>query len=240
MPKESSVEKSNRVALAKLTAPTWHTAILVALIVGVNVLGVVLMRAHVAIASPSPDSSKIVAAYLPAVAVEWMLFAYAVFVARPRGVLAHLMGREWKARNRAKLDVAWALALIVVIIGAELISARFLDVTQNPAIVTLLPRTVGEHLVWISVAASAGFCEEVVYRGYLQTQLSWLVHSAWAGLALQALLFGIAHAEQGAFVMLRFAIYGLAFGFVARKRASLVPCILAHVSIDLAAGFLPR
>ena len=238
MPTESSAFATWRSARAELVAPPLHTAILVAWITLVNVVGLLMSRGHAAPALASSQGSKIVDVYLPAAAAEWLVAAYVVFLPRRRDVLTNLMGREWNARWRWPVDLGCALALIAVIVGFELILARFLGVQQNPAIVALLPRTVGQRCAWALLAASAGFCEELVYRGYLRTQLTALVRSAPIANVLQALLFGFAHAEQGSSAMIRFAFYGVAFGIVAARRASLLPCIAAHVSIDLAAGLL--
>lgn len=200
-----------------------------------NVVGLAMSRGE-ALGAGQLQGSKIAVAYLPAIGAEWLLLAYTIFLPRRRRLLTNLMGRNWNARRRWPLDGACAVALVVVIVGFELISARFLGMQQNPAIVALLPRTIGEKCAWALVAASAGFCEEIVYRGYLSTQLTGLTRSGWLGIALQALLFGFAHAQQGASAMTRFAVYGIAFGLVARRRESLVPCIAAHASIDLLAG----
>ena len=88
----------------------------------------------------------------------------------------------------------------------------------------ILPHTVAEALAWIVVACTAGFVEEVVFRGYLQRQV---------GLALQAIAFGIAHGYQGVRSVVVIAIIGLAFGLVARFRSSLVPGMLTHAALDL-------
>jgi len=49
-------------------------------------------------------------------------------------------------------------------------------------------------------------------------------------------LFGLAHAQQGAFAALRIAAYGLLLGALAHFRRSLLPCIACHVGIDLVAA----
>jgi membrane protease YdiL (CAAX protease family) len=54
---------------------------------------------------------------------------------------------------------------------------------------------------------------------------------------MQAVLFAIAHVNQGVAVMLRFAVYALAFGAVAVWRRSLVPTIVCHVGIDMLGAF---
>ncbi|HEX3597493.1 MAG TPA: CPBP family intramembrane glutamic endopeptidase, partial [Polyangiaceae bacterium] len=95
-----------------------------------------------------------------------------------------------------------------------------------------------ERLAWVVVATSVGFCEEVVYRGYLQTELSAKTRSVTLGVILQAILFGLAHADQGPWSAIPLAIYGLAFGVMAYLRRSLVPGIICHVGVDLAAGLM--
>jgi membrane protease YdiL (CAAX protease family) len=103
-------------------------------------------------------------------------------------------------------------------------------------VAAMRPGTASARVAWAIVAGSVGLSEEVVFRGYLQTQLAaftgrWAV--AWM---LQAVLFGLAHAEQGAAAMVRLAGYGLALGALARWRKSLLPGIVCHVWTDLASG----
>ena len=78
-------------------------------------------------------------------------------------------------------------------------------------------------------AVTVGFCEEVIYRGYLQTQLTAFTGRASIAVVLQAALFGIAHGEQGLAVVVRFTLYGVLFGGLARWRRSLLPGIAAHI-----------
>ena len=51
--------------------------------------------------------------------------------------------------------------------------------------------------VWVLLSISAGFCEEFVFRGYLQKQFFALTGSDAAAIAGQALIFGVAHGYQG-------------------------------------------
>jgi hypothetical protein len=50
----------------------------------------------------------------------------------------------------------------------------------------MTPHTALERCVSIAVAISAGFCEEFIFRGYLQEQCRGLTGSAAAGVVLQA------------------------------------------------------
>jgi membrane protease YdiL (CAAX protease family) len=175
---------------------------------------------------------------LPLLVVNFGLVAYCVFFFRPRHALPALLGERWHSVRRAAVDCSIALATCVVICGSELAFAHFTHVRRNAAIAALLPSGVAERLTWILVAVCVGFCEEVVYRGYLQTQLSAFSGRAALGIALQGILFGIAHLDQGPAVALRIAAYGCFFGLITRFRRSLLPSITAHIAIDLASGLL--
>ncbi len=74
-----------------------------------------------------------------------------------------------------------------------------------------------------------GACQDVA-------QLSALTGQVPLAIAVQALLFGIAHGEQGAWAVARFALYGLALGWVAATRRSLLPTMLCHAAIDVYAA----
>jgi len=88
----------------------------------------------------------------------------------------------------------------------------------------IVPHTLVEAFAWIVVACTAGFVEEIVFRGYLQRRI---------GVVLQAVLFGIAHGYQGVRSVIAVAAIGLAFGLVARFRRSLVPGMLTHAALDV-------
>jgi len=52
------------------------------------------------------------------------------------------------------------------------------------SIQSYLPQRALEIAVWISVSISAGFCEELVFRGYFQKQFESVTHSRWVALFL--------------------------------------------------------
>ena len=82
------------------------------------------------------------------------------------------------------------------------------------------------------LAVSAGFCEEVVYRGFML----WFA-AMWIGLVpaliVTSILFGCAHVYLGGKHVVRTAIVGLCFGGIALASASLWPVIVIHALVDL-------
>src|SRR5439155_18386656 len=152
--------------------------------------------------------------------------------------LVELVGRVPESVRAMSVDVLLAAIVFVAIDGSEALFARA-GVAPSAAVIAMLPHRFGERAAWALVAASVGLSEEVVYRGYLQTQLAaW--RGATLGIILQAALFGVAHGQQGLATAARFAVYGLLLGALARWRRSRVPGILAHVTIDIVSGLVAR
>lgn len=236
-------EPSARLARteAEELAPSWHTAVLVFLILAVAITGTWLQLSGASGASAEGarglPESRIWSQYLPLLLVNWGLVAYVARLFRTHNALPDLLGRGWDGARQFLSDLGLAAAVFAFVELVEQLTVRAFGAGRNAALPTLLPSTGAERLTWLVVAVSVGFCEEVVYRGYLQRQLSALSGRAEVGIVLSAILFGIAHAEQGFGPAVRIAGYGLVLGILARFRRSLLPGILCHVAIDLTAAF---
>jgi membrane protease YdiL (CAAX protease family) len=215
-----------------------HTALLVALIVAVASTGAVALRPTSAVAGASTTASPIVHVYLPGLLVGWGLVLYVSRVGRARSALAFLIGRGWSTVARACGDLALAGLGWLIIEASELAFARIGRVDTSDAVRAMLPSTALERCIWVAFAVSAGFCEEVVYRGYLEKQLAAFTRRPAWGVALQAVLFGLAHLEQGPATAARLAVYAVGLGVLAYARRSLWPGIVCHVAIDVTSGLL--
>ena len=183
-------------------APYWHTGLLVALIVAVAGTGTMLARYQPATAVTEylPDAPTLARSrsftYLSSIVVTWALVGYVARVGRARSHLRELIGRVSMTPWGIATDVGLALLLWLLIESAERIAVRALGVAGGAGI--LLPYTSLERAEWVACALSVGFCEEVVYRGYLQNAFAAWLGRPWTAVVLQGSLFGLAHAEQGA------------------------------------------
>lgn len=83
---------------------------------------------------------------------------------------------------------------------------------------------------------TAAFGQEVRFRGCLQRRLHAIFGAPWrAGLlaaVVQARLFGLGHADQGATGIHVTGRLGLAFGLCALRLRSIWPLVVAHGLID--------
>jgi hypothetical protein len=103
---------------------------------------------------------------------------------------------------------------------------------------TLLPQNTLEVVLWIATSLSAGFCEEVAFRGYFQKQFEAMTGTSAAGVTLQAILFGISHGYQGLQAIVMIILFGFLFGILAFWRKSLRPGMILHAWSDIYAGYL--
>lgn len=106
----------------------------------------------------------------------------------------------------------------------------------------LLPRTRKERLAFVFVAATAGICEEIIFRGAMAMFLLALPFnfSLSTAAVISAILFGLAHYYQGIKGMIGTGILGyIMFNLYVASGSLLLP-ILFHFIIDLKFVFIPN
>jgi membrane protease YdiL (CAAX protease family) len=225
---------TRQVESVHAVAPAWHTLTLVGLILAVAITGA-LLRGRPEPVPPVAVMGRM-AVYAQIAVVQAMLVVYVSKVGRGPSVLGSLLGPRAARASGATPDIAVGIVAFLLIEGTAFAwSARTGTPTTRAAV---LPVSLAERGVWSGLAVLVAFGEEVVYRGYLFVQLAAFAQSRVVGLVLQAALFGVAHADQGAAAALGSAVYGIILGGAAWWRASLVPCIVSHAMVDAASGWL--
>lgn len=130
-------------------------------------------------------------------------------------ILVALQARQLRALSRSRA-VREALA-------RKLSSMPFL---------IILP-TCRRELAWIfPLCLTAGFCEELLYRGFMVWGLS-VSFGWWGATALSLLSFGLVHSYQGWSGILRTAATGLVMSVVVAITRSLWPAMMLHALVDV-------
>ena len=218
-------------AAGPLLAPKWHTAGLIGILFLSVVLGVWFQRRG------APEHRGVIGLYLAALLFDWALFYYVwAFASRSGATFQRIVGGRWLGPKDVARDVAIAIPFWVVWQVVAVLMHRLLGSDSAKSIGALLPRSPLEVAVWIAVCATAGFCEEFVFRGYLQQQLR-----AWTGrpgiaLVTQSVCFGIGHAYQGIKNVAVIAVLGALYGWLALRCRSTRPGMLAHAWSDVYGG----
>jgi hypothetical protein len=217
-----------------------HTAILAGAFLLLAAAGAVFQSAPAPNAAGDSDHPNVIPLYLSLLVAEWGLLYYVwkAGLRRSGSQLRDLIGGRWIRGLDVLRDLLLAGAVWLLWLGVQRGCDLWLGPGRERCIDAYLPRGPAEVALWIALSLSAGFSEEVVFRGYFQRQFAALTRSRLAGLLMQGLLFGISHGYQGPGAALRITLFGLLFGGLALWLRSLRPGIAAHAWTDLYAGWL--
>lgn len=108
---------------------------------------------------------------------------------------------------------------------------------QSGQLCGIAPLTLGERRAFALVAATAGICEETLYRGLLIAVLA-AVTGIWPAVFLSSLIFGLGHAYQGVKGIGKTALAGLALALLFVGSGSLFIPMLLHAVGDLTGGHI--
>jgi hypothetical protein len=242
-------------------APVWHTVILILAIIAVSFLGVHRHPGGAGIGATNRLRTYGVTACLELVLMGWVLFGI-----RLKGVpLRSIIGKASSDLRSIALDVGiaalfWIGSLMALATVALMWFSIQTAITHKPipiqpahgsqptipkpaddesarAVVQLAPANGKEVACWLLLCALVGFAEELVFRGYFQSQFrAWARGAAWAGVVFSALMFGAAHGYEGVRAMFLLSLFGAFFSLLALFRRNLRAGMFAHSWHDAVAG----
>ncbi|WP_444933697.1 lysostaphin resistance A-like protein [Microbulbifer sp. JTAC008] len=141
-------------------------------------------------------------------------------------------------------DAVW-LQLLLGLLGAIVTFAVVLTLARSETLfgkmlrlhctqlIPLFSKLSPSQMVWVALAA--GVCEELLFRGFLQSWLSQL-STPFLGLLGASLIFALLHCVSWVYFFLTFMI-GLILGIFYQMSGGLVGAIVWHAVYDLLAIF---
>jgi membrane protease YdiL (CAAX protease family) len=199
-----------------LIASRKHATIALLIVAAVTLLGIQQASSLEAV---RPEASRVIP-YISLIGMQllWVRFIHSGLKAHGHS-LSELTGR-WTSGRDVFMDLVFgAIGFFAAALAAEALTRALGGTHANTAF--LLPHGVPESVLWVFVSVTAGVCEEIVFRGYLQRQLAALTGSVTAGILLQAVAFGISHGYQGVAPMAVAGSYGLVLGILAWWRGNI-------------------
>lgn len=225
-------------------APVWHTLLFLLLFAGLSLGGA---------KRTSGDSSHAHwPIYVETIVMQWLLILYIIWGLRLHGRrLREVIGGRWDTFEAFMTDVAIAVGFFFANMIVRAVAAAIILVFNHGLKETSMqnlkhvakvigPQSVWELLLFMGVALTAAFCEEVMFRGYLQQQFAIWTKSTALGVILSAVFFCLGHLYQGWFLASQVGILGLLLGVLAAWRKSLRPGMIAHGAQDVISGLLTR
>jgi membrane protease YdiL (CAAX protease family) len=239
-----SLQTPSQTVPQRAIAPAWHTLILIAAMLTMSFTGSERMATNTA----RPHGRLIL--YVATIILDWVIVGYIWMGLKRRGVrLRDVIGGEWKSPEDGWLDFAiavgfWICSALILALGKLALGLASLDMSKTMSEVSELKKTLGfivpqggiEMAAFVALTMTAGFCEELIYRGYFQQQFRAWTKNVGLAIAAQGILFGASHGYQGWRFMVLIAVYGCLFGIMASWRKSLRPGMMAHAWQDLFSG----
>ena len=136
---------------------------------------------------------------------------------------------------------ALALAGKLVIVGLVVVAVRELAgyTAARPHALVFFPRGFAENLFFVPAAISAGFCEELVYRGFGITALVGRGLRIWQAVILSSFSFVFIHGLGGLYAFPVFFAGGLLYAYLYLSRGNLLRPMIIHSLGDTTAIFMP-
>ena len=115
--------------------------------------------------------------YLTVIVGEWLLILMIWLALRRRGSsISSLVSGRWQTLGNFFRDLGLALGFMVVVIPTVAVVMHLLGAKPDSTLANILPKTWFELAVWLGLSATGGFCEELIFRGYLTRQFG-----GWTG-----------------------------------------------------------
>jgi uncharacterized protein len=206
-------------------APWWHTLlVLVPLAIGsvASWYQHGLPNAHV------PGVGSRLSSYITVLVQEWCVVLLIWLALKRRGrSIGSLVSGRWPTPSAFFRDLGLAIGFLVVVVPLIGALVYLIGDDANSNVASITPKTAFELVLWLGLAGTAGFCEELVFRGYLTQQFRAWTGSPVFAIVLQGGVFGLAHGYYEK-VMVLIMVQGWLLGFLAYWRKSLRPGMLAH------------
>jgi uncharacterized protein len=190
---------------------------------------------------PQTNKAERLALYASTMAFQWLISAIILWRITADGISSADLGLRIE---HPLLTSAVAAALAIVVLANQMYSLRHIGATavdeRNVLVqmaLKVFPQDPSERLAFFAVVLTVAFCEELIYRGFVQRMFHDWGSTAIAGIVGSAILFAGAHLYQGRRGLLSTFSVGLIFSAVRWWTGSLIPSMVAHFIADLTAGY---
>jgi uncharacterized protein len=181
------------------------------------------------------------ALYASTIAFQWLAAGVILWRTAVHHILPAQLG---VALPNAALIVTISLLLSAFLLAIQLLTLRNLASSADEIRGTLpqlalniFPQDDVERLAFFALVATVAFCEELIYRGFVQRVLEdWSGALVLVGVLGSAAFFAVAHLYQGRRGLAVTFVLGAIFSVIRVWTGSLVPSLAAHFAVDLVIG----
>ncbi len=225
------------------TLPWDFAVILLVLAIVVPWRGLVRVRAL--LAGPQLNSAERISLYASTIAFQWLAAGITIWRAVTHGLGPAALGLS---PERPAPGMILGAALALVLASLQIASLRQLSrlapeerghLYQIAS--RLMPRNLIEALAFVALVGTVSLCEELLYRGFAFAVFKEIAGGSTAvAVAGSSALFAVGHMYQGRRGVASTFVLGVLLAGSRSWTDSLLPCIMAHLAVDLVAGLAGR
>jgi membrane protease YdiL (CAAX protease family) len=210
------------------------------------VLGVVVpwrgaLKIRELLAREDVTTPERLAVYASTLTFQWIAFGIVLWRGSTRGITAEEFALVVPDAARSGMAALGVTALLVATQIYSLRRLARLPAAQQGVLGELarklMPRNLVEGLAFFALAGTVALCEEVIYRGFVFAVVAKHADSELIGAVVSSLFFSVAHLYQGWRGMATTFVVGLILAGTRVWTGSLLPCMAAHLVVDLVAGY---
>lgn len=180
--------------------------------------------------------------YISIMGLEWAFVAALIWISHRHSLSPEELGEKLVNVKFTAIITTILLAVFAVMVYFNIRQLRQMKPekleTELSKLKMFLPGNKAEFFIFFLIAITAGICEELLYRGWLQNLFIYTTGYVWIGLISGAVIFGIGHVYQGKMGMIQTGIIGLIFGAVFIFTGSLIAGQILHTAIDAVNGIV--
>ena len=188
--------------------------------------------------------------FLSVLALHWLSVTVTVYFLRKAGVTLADLGLNLSVRKAVTLAGKLTAVGLLFVVFRQLVPYA----ASHPDWMVFFPTNLLERIFWVPVAMSAGFCEELVYRGFGITVLQFRGLRLWQAVLFTSVSFNFMHGLGGVFLFPLFFLAGLLMAgiYLGRigkigprglirptRRRSLLEVMIIHAVGDMTAILVP-
>lgn len=133
-------------------------------------------------------------------------------------------------------EIGYGLATLIIFLAAMIPLWKVRAMNHPGKTYRSMPQASNEMWIWALVSASAGFVEEIAYRGVLFGILFYWLNNWWAAAILCAISFALGHSIQGWKAAAIIFVMSVIFQGLVYFTGTLYIAMAVHAIYDFVAG----
>lgn len=174
--------------------------------------------------------------WISVIIMHWLSFCIILRILKKENYTLKDIGYKLNRRKTIILVFSYFIVALLVF-GFTEMSLKYVDINQEKlqSLGNFFPKTTLHRIIFIFTVFSAGFCEEIIYRGFAIIKLVNVGLNKWLAIIPAGISFVFMHGIIGFSQFWFYFIPAIILGLIFILSKRLLPGIILHLLYDLMA-----